>query len=117
LILSYHGHINDKVNLIELSYHKFTGYQEYAFDVGEHLQIDFVNYFDTKQFKYNQQRWRLNLTNLDNGFGGSVSVYNSNLLDLQDFLHFTTNVPYHPDYDDKYRWMFGGRYEYNNTKL
>ncbi|WP_298761659.1 hypothetical protein [uncultured Psychroserpens sp.] len=117
LVLSYHGYINDVLNLIELSYHKYTGYQEYAFDVGEHLQIDFINYYDTTQFTYNQQRWRLNFSNLDNGFGGSISWYNKNRIDLQDFLHFTTNVPYHPDYFTKSRWMFGIRHEYNNSKL
>ncbi len=117
LVLSYHGNIEDVVNLVELSYHKFTGYQKYAFDVGEHLQIDFINYKDTNQFKYNQQRWRLNFSNLDNGFGGSVSLYNLNSLDFQDFLHFWTNVPYHPDYFHGYRLMFGGRYEYNNSNL
>lgn len=117
IVLSYHGYIDDVINLIELSYHKFTGYQEYAFDVGEHLQIDFLNYYDTTQFEYNQQRWRLNFVSLDHGFGGSVSLYNSDFLDFQDFLHFSTNVPYHPDYFNGYRWMVGGRYEYNNTKL
>jgi hypothetical protein len=117
IVLSYHGDINDVVNLVELSYHKFTGYQKYAFDVAEQLQIDFLNYHDTEQFKYNQQRWRLNVTNLDHGVGGSISLYNANRLDFQDFLHFTTNVPYHPDYFKGYRWMMGGRYEYNTTKL
>lgn len=117
IVLSYHGYFDDAINLVELSYHKFTGYQKYAFDVGEHLQIDFVNYNDTNQFKYNQQRWRLNFSNLDNGFGGSISLYNANSIDFQDFLHFWTNVPYHPDYFNGYRWMFGGRYEYNNIKL
>ena len=117
LILSYHGFIDDFVNLIELSYHKYTGYQKYAFDVGEHLQIDFINYQDTSQFTYNQQRWRLNFSNLDNGFGGSISWYNKNRIDLQDFLHFTTNVPYHPDYFRRSRFTYGVRHEYNDSKL
>lgn len=117
VVFSYHGATNDEVNLIELSYHKFTGYQEYAFDVADQLQIDFLNYHDIEQFKYNQQRWRLNITNLEHGFGGSFSLYNVNRLDFQDFLHFATNVPYHPDYFKGYRWMIGGRYEYNSTQL
>ena len=117
IVLSYHGDLDDAINLIELSYHKYTGYQKYAFDVAEHLQIDFINYGDTEQFKYNQQRWRLNVSNLDKGFGGSLSLYNVNALDLQDFLHFTTNVPYHPDYFKGYRVMVGGRYLYNTSQL
>jgi len=117
VVLSYHGEISDLINLVELSYHKYTGYQKYAFDVADKLQIDFLNYNDKTQFAYNQQRWRLNFSNLDNGFGGSISLYNANRLDLQDFLHFNTNVPYHPDYYGGYRWMFGVRHEYNNVKL
>ena len=117
IIISYHGNNSDLINLVELSYHKYTGYQEYAFDMADKLQIDFLNYYDDNQFSYNQQRWRLNFSNMNNGFGGSVSVYNKNSLDFQDFLHFNTNVPYHPDYYRGYRWMFGGRYEYNQIIL
>lgn len=114
VIFSYHANIQNFINLVELSYHKYTGYQEYAFDIADKLQIDFLNYNDSNQFSYNQQRWRLNFSNLNNGFGGSISVYNCNRIDFQDFLHFNTNVPYHPDYYRGYRIMIGGRYEYNN---
>ncbi|MEM6719998.1 MAG: hypothetical protein AAF611_11810 [Bacteroidota bacterium] len=117
ITLSYHGDVTDLIDLVELSYHKYTGYQEYAFDVADHLQIDFLNYKDENQFKFNQQRWRLNFSNLENGFGGSFSVYNKQTWDLQDFLHFATNVPYHPDYYRGYRMMFGIRHEFNHTKF
>ena len=117
IVLSYHGAINDPVNLVELSYHKYTGYQKYAFDVADKLQIDFLNYYDSEQFCYNQQRWRLNISNLNNGYGGSMSVYDNNSLDVQNLIHFNTNVPYHPDYSRESRWMFGARYEYNYTGI
>lgn len=114
---SYHGNYRGDIDLIELSYHKYTGYQESAFDVADKLQIDFLNYNDSKQFAYNQQRWRLNFSSLRSGYGGSVSIFNLNRIDFQDFLHFNTNVPYHPDYYNGYRVMFGGRYEYNLNTL
>lgn len=117
LVISYHGDIKDPIDLIELSYHKYTGYQKYAFDVADKLQIDYLNYNDSNQFSYNQQRWRVNASNINTGFGGSVSVYNLNSIDLQDFLHFKTNVPYHPDYYRGYRVMFGARYEYNKLYM
>ncbi|WP_430412553.1 hypothetical protein [Kordia sp.] len=117
ITLSYHGNRSDLIDLVELSYHKYTGYQKYAFDVADHLQIDFLNYADTEQFGLNQQRWRLNFSNMENGFGGSFSLYNYARLDLQDFLHFKTNVPYHPDYYQTYRMMFGMRHEYNHTQF
>lgn len=117
VILSYHGNTVDPVDLIELSYHKYTGYQRYAFDVGDKLQIDFLNYFDADQFSFNQQRWRLNVTSTREGFGGSVTLYNVNSLDVQDFLHFNTNVPYHPDFYRSSRWAIGARHEYNKATL
>tara|TARA_R110002051_G_scaffold78626_1_gene142194 strand:+ start:1994 stop:2974 length:981 start_codon:yes stop_codon:yes gene_type:complete len=110
---SYHGNYRDEIDLIELSYHKYTGYQKYAFDVADKLQIDFLNYNDSNQFSYNQQRWRLNFSSLRSGYGGSISIFNLNRIDFQDFLHFNTNVPYHPDYYNGFKIMFGGRYEYN----
>ncbi|MBQ4819623.1 hypothetical protein [Aquimarina sp. MMG016] len=117
LVISYHGNIKDAVDLIELSYHKYTGYQKYAFDVADKLQIDYLNYNDTNQFAYNQQRWRLNVSNINSGYGGHISLFNVNRIDFQDYLHFKTNVPYHPDYYKGYRIMFGGRFEYNKVNI
>lgn len=117
LLLSYHGNTYTELNLIELSYHKFTGYNPYAFDVGDKLQLDHLVYADTQQFAFNQQRWKLNLTNITTGYGGHISLYNFNRLDLQDFLHFNTSVPYHPDYYQRGRIVLGGRYEKNNLYL
>ncbi len=114
---SYQGNYEDDIDLIELSYHKYTGYQKYAFDAADKLQIDYLNYNDIDQFSYNQQRWRLNISSLRSGYGGSLSIFNLNSIDFQDFLHFNTDVPYHPDYYRGYRIMFGARYEYNKTSI
>ncbi|NNM23995.1 MAG: hypothetical protein HKO54_10630 [Flavobacteriaceae bacterium] len=117
VLFSYHGNRYTEFNLIELSYHKFTGYTPYAFDVGDKLQIDYVLYADKQQFAFNQQRWKIGISNYHTGFGGNFSLYNVNSLDVQDLLHFSTQVPYHPDYYNGWRWMLGGKYEYNYTYL
>ena len=117
IVLSYHGNTYTELNLIELSYHKFTGYTPYAFDVGDKLQIDYLLYKDKEQFAYNQQRWKINVSNSQNGFGGNMSLYNFNSLDVQDYLHFNTNVPYHPNYYKGWRILVGGRYEKNDLFL
>lgn len=113
LLLSYHGNETAAIDLVELSYHKFTGYVKHAFDIADKLQIDFLTYADTSQIAFNHQRWKLNVSDLSTGYSGNISVYDYNSLDLQDFLHFKTNVPYHPDYFNGWRFAFGGRYEYN----
>lgn len=113
VVLSYHGNTNTLADVIELSYHKFTGYVPNAFDVGEVLQIDYLIYKDVEQFKYNQQLWKLNFKNSDSGLGVHTALYDNNALDLQDWLHFLTHVPYHPDYYQRSRFALGGSYLYN----
>ncbi len=117
LLVSYHGNEQHAVDLIEVSYHKFTGYVPHAFDLGDELQMDFLVYADKSQFAFNHQRWRLTVAGLSSGFAGSFTLYDINSIDLQDFLHFNTNVPYHPDYFQGYRLGFGGRYEGNYMRL
>ncbi len=117
LLVSYHGDRHSFVDLIELSYHKYTGYTKNAFDVGELLQIDFLVYSDKEQFAYNQQRWKINATNTESGFALNFSLYDRNRLDFQDRLHFLTNVPYHPDYFKRYRLAYGSGYQYTYLKL
>lgn len=117
VVLSYHGDLDTELNLIEVSYHKFTGYSKHAFDVGDKLQIDYLVYAKKQEFAFNQQRWRINMTNLNSGYGGFISFYDFNAFDIQDALHFSTNVPYHPDFYQKPRIMIGGRYQRNSLYL
>lgn len=117
ILFSYHGDYTNEINLIELSYHKFTGYVPFAFDIGDKLQIDYLAYGDKSQFSYNQQRWRLNISNINMGLGANISLYNFNRLDLQDFLHFNSNVPYHSDYYKGWRLMLGARYDVNYLNI
>jgi len=117
ILLSCHRNTENEINLIELSYHKFTGYQEQAFDIAGNLQIDYLTYSDTAQISFNQQRWRLQISNYNTGFGGSFALHNVDRIDLQDFLHFNTEVPYHPDYYKGWRWSIGGVYQTNYLKI
>lgn len=117
LLLSYHGNEKAKIDLVELSFHKFTGYSRHAFDVADRFQIDFLTYANTDELAFNHQRWKVNLTDMSTGMSLNASIYDYNRFDLQDFLHFTTNVPYHPDYYRKWQWAIGGRYEYIYTEL
>lgn len=105
--LTYHGKRQDDIDLIEISYHKFTGYHESAFDVADKLQIDILNPKDLNQMSYNQQRWKINMSSAKRGWGGNAAIFNLNRIDFQDMLHFRTDVPYHPDYYQGWRIVFG----------
>jgi len=56
------------------------------------------------------------VSNYKTGFGGSFALHNVDRIDLQDFLHFRTDVPYHPDYYKEWRWSIGGVYQFNYLK-
>lgn len=109
-VLSYHGRVDDFVDLIELSYHKYTGYTKYAFDVAYQLQLDYLPYGDKNQVSFNQQRWKINIGNMRSGLFGSISLYDSNKLDGQDLIHYLIDAPYHPDYYSKQKWAAGGNF-------
>lgn len=106
---------NDKeVDLIQLSYNKFTGYQPYAFEVANDMQIDFLPYKDPESFYYNQSRWRGKIGSLKNGFALSISVYDYQKWDNQDFIHYLIDNSYHPDPERNKRWAVGFNYNYIN---
>lgn len=117
IVFSYHGNEKEDIDLIEVSYHKFTGYARHAFDIGDKLQMDFLVYADKSQLAFNHQRWKINVSDLSSGYSGNISLYDFNALDVQDFIHFNSNVPYHPDYFNGWRLAIGGRYEYNYLRI
>ncbi len=102
------AHFNRKVylDLIEVSFHKFTGWQEYAVDTADKLQLDHIPYKNGDAFGFNQQQWKLNIVSYQQGYGAYVTIYDLDIIDLQDFLHFNSDFPYHPDY--YWGWRFAG---------
>lgn len=112
--ISYYGNYRDKINHIEISYHKFTGYQRNAFETANHMQIDFIPYNDYEAFYYNQSRWKLKAGNYENGFGVFLTAYDKPNWDAQDVIHFKINNAYHPDLFNTPRYGFGLDYGYLN---
>lgn len=103
------GHFNEAsyIGLVELSFHKFTGWQQYAVDAANKLQLDHIPYLNEDAFGFNQQQWKLSMTSFRQGYTGYVTLYDFNGFDLQDFIHFTTDFPYHPDYNWGWRLAAG----------
>ncbi|WP_299535638.1 hypothetical protein [Ulvibacterium sp.] len=95
--VSFHTDTKNYLSQYELSYHKFTGYQRFAFEMANHLQIDFIPYSDQEAFYYNQSRWRFKAANPENGYGILISKYDMQHWDIQDLIHFSRNNSYHPD--------------------
>ena len=116
LILSAHLDSDYYFNMIELSFHKFTGWQPFAVDAADKLQLDHVPYKNKEAFGFNQQQWTLRSTSFRQGYSTYFTLYDVNAFDLQDFLHFTSHFPYHPDYYYKIRIGVGGSSEFTTTQ-
>ncbi len=104
LVVSAHFNRNVYLDLVEVSFHKFTGWQEYAVDTADKLQLDHIPYKNGDAFGFNQQQWKLNFVSYQQGYGAYITIYDLDVIDLQDFLHFNSDFPYHPDY--YWGWRF-----------
>ncbi|HEY5406779.1 MAG TPA: polymorphic toxin type 23 domain-containing protein, partial [Ginsengibacter sp.] len=68
-LISYHGISNNGINLVEISFNRFTGYTKNAFEVSNKLDLAFVNYNNTEEKYYNKSLWSFNIGNPEKGFG------------------------------------------------
>ncbi|QHI38696.1 hypothetical protein IMCC3317_40900 [Kordia antarctica] len=95
-VIAYHINNQHSFNNIELSFHKFTGHEKYAFDTANLLQLDFIPFKNPKTYYYSKSRFRVSLTSFRNNFGLHVTLHNTDS-DPQDYIHFTGQSAYHPD--------------------
>jgi hypothetical protein len=115
-LLSYRGNSNADVNLVELSFTKFTGYTKNAFEVSNNLDLAFVNYNNKEAKYYNKSLWTLNISNPEKGMGININRYNSTEWDIQHLIHFSIYNPYHlVPYEDY--WSVSGNYYHSYTNI
>lgn len=115
-LFSFHGKYSGFLNLVELSYTKFTGYTKDAFEVSNKLDLGFVNYNHTEQKYYNKSLWSIAISNPDKGFGLYINRYNYTPWDMQHLIHFSIFNPYHlVPYNDHF--SVSGFYLHNYTNL
>ena len=115
-LFSYHGKPYTAINLIELSFHKFTGYTKNAFEVSNKLDLAYVNYKNKEEKYYNKSMWTLNISNPAKGFGINIHRYNYTKWDVQHLIHFSIFNSYHlVPYDDYF--SVSGIYYHTNTNI
>lgn len=101
VVLSYHGQPHTLANLVEVSYHKHTGYTRNAFELSNKMYLAYMNYNDTVQENYNKSVWSLTVSNVGQHYGASIKSYNFVRADAQHWIHLTLfnsfhMVPYQP---------------------
>ncbi len=95
VLFSYHGKPYTAVNLVELSYHRFTGYTRNAFEASNHFDFAYVNYKKEAQRFYNKSVFTLNVANPVKGYGMNVRLYNKTKWDVQHLIHWSIYNSYH----------------------
>ncbi|MCW3089716.1 MAG: hypothetical protein JWP81_785 [Ferruginibacter sp.] len=94
-VISYQGDSKMGVNLVELSFQKFTGYTKNAFEVSNKLDLAFVNYNKSEEKYYNKSLWSLHVSNPEKGIGININRYNHTNWDVQHLIHFSIFNSYH----------------------
>ncbi len=94
-LVSYQGDTKMGVNLVELSFQKFTGYTKNAFEVSNNLDLAFVEYNKPEEQYFNKSLWSLHISNPEKGIGISINRYNYTDWDIQHLIHFSTFNAYH----------------------
>ncbi|MBS1512105.1 MAG: hypothetical protein JST86_14750 [Bacteroidetes bacterium] len=95
VLFSYHGLPYTAINLIELSYHKFTGYTQNSFEASNQFDFAYVNYKKTAQRFYNKSMFTLNIANPVKGVGIPIKLYNKTKWDIQHLIHWSIFNSYH----------------------
>jgi Bacterial toxin 23 len=117
-LICYHGNSNKDLNLIELSFQKFTGYSKDAFEVSNKLDLAFVNYNKSEEKYYNKSLWSLNISNPEKGLGIKINRYNYTDWDIQHLIHFSIFNSYHlVPYDDYFSVSCIYYHNYTNIGL
>lgn len=116
VLFSYHGKPYTAVNLLELSYHKFTGYTQNSFEASNQFDFAYVNYKKTRQRFYNKSLFTLNVANPVKGYGASVKLYNKTKWDVQHLIHWSIYNSYHI-VPYKEHLSFSGNYYLSQTSV
>lgn len=82
---------------VEISYHKFTGFNLTSFELANSLSASNVDYKESYQQEFNKSLWKFNFMSNDKnqGVGLALSFYNSNRFDGQHMIHWIINNSFH----------------------
>lgn len=100
----------------QLSFNRFTGFKEGAYELATLLGYKQVDY-NLQQSLLNRGEWNLRAVYKDDhqmNYGISLIMADYPRLSLQNLLHYFGRMAYHPTYNKK-RFYYGAVFEYNPT--
>lgn len=114
-VISYHGRSYEVVNLVEISFDKFTGFTKNTFETSNALDLAFVNYHEKRQGAYNKSLYTINVANVEQGWCAFVKSYNWSALDAQHGIHRSLFNSFHIVPYESFVAV-GGQYFYNHLQ-
>lgn len=105
-----------KLNNLIVSWYKYTGYTENAFELTNLLDFHEVRYKDTGQKYFNSSQWNLSVSGLNNCLEFSYKFWNSHCWDIQHGIHFGIYNGYHYVYPRRVYRSFGVGVKGNGNK-
>jgi hypothetical protein len=93
--VSYHGDRHHPVDLVEIGFNKFTGYDVNSYELANRIGTGYMYYKDTTQNYYNKSRIYANVISTRNAFGLSLNLNNFNSIDVQHRIHLGAFYPLH----------------------
>jgi hypothetical protein len=93
--ISYHGDRKDAVDLFEIGFNKFTGYNQNSYELANRIGTSYIYYKDTTQHHYNKGRIYFNAISTNRQRGVNFSLNNINVIDIQHRIHLRAFYPLH----------------------
>ena len=94
--VSFHGNDKAVVNLVELGYHKFTGYSPSSYEVSNRFGNSYVLYKDKNQHYYNKSTWQFTIANTTVAHAGiTLNLLNFDQIDVQHTIHTKEFYSFH----------------------
>lgn len=93
--ISLHGDDDWLINLIEVGFNKFTGYNHSSYELSNRIGNSYVFYKDVEQNYYNKSNWHLTIANTTKHLGVSIELYNYVRQDFQHRIHTKSFYPFH----------------------
>jgi hypothetical protein len=93
--ISFHGDDDWLINLVEVGYNKFTGFNQSSYELSNRLGNNYVFYRDEDQNYYNKSNWILTVANTTKNLGLTFGLYNYVFQDVQHRIHTRGFFPFH----------------------
>jgi hypothetical protein len=93
--ISFHGNDDWIVNLIEVGFNKYTGYNRSSYELSNWIGNSYVFYKDSLQNYFNKSNWFLTVSNTTKHFGVNIESYNYVRQDFQHRIHTKSFYPFH----------------------